>query len=345
MTKADKKFHKVVKEFYDGKLKSSSGKRVRDEKQAIAIAFSEARTIDPKYHVKKYSNGAKIIILDNATQLIFESAYKDYIESKYKEPFDEWLFFTAKGNKYLKRFAEIANSEANLTIEPQLNERGAKISNNSEHGGGKLDGEYHTNGGIRAIIKETKKPVEVENEELIVTKGVAQSKKEFICSGHPEAIVSELNIIHDGDKISDKQATCHLKQEIMERGKKIKSHLENIKTKRIQSMIIRDNELKNKQKMERGAKIEIVPTDIILKINEPKEFEIVKFLTKKDYSFLKIFKTNDICIYIGQPMEIENFSNFLDKYGIHYTEFDNEEELSNWLENQLPKRIQNKLQQ
>jgi len=38
----DKKFEKVMREFYDGKLKDSSGKLVTDKKRAIAIAFSES---------------------------------------------------------------------------------------------------------------------------------------------------------------------------------------------------------------------------------------------------------------------------------------------------------------
>lgn len=41
--KAQEKVGKVMKEFEDGKLKSSSGKKVTDKKQAIAIGISEAR--------------------------------------------------------------------------------------------------------------------------------------------------------------------------------------------------------------------------------------------------------------------------------------------------------------
>jgi len=40
---AEKKVGKVMKEFKEGKLKSSSGDKVRDRKQAIAIGISEAR--------------------------------------------------------------------------------------------------------------------------------------------------------------------------------------------------------------------------------------------------------------------------------------------------------------
>jgi hypothetical protein len=38
-----RKIHKVMKEFKEGDLKSSSGAEVKDRKQAVAIALSEAR--------------------------------------------------------------------------------------------------------------------------------------------------------------------------------------------------------------------------------------------------------------------------------------------------------------
>lgn len=40
--KAEKKISKVMTEFGKGKLKSSSGQKVKNPKQAIAIALSEA---------------------------------------------------------------------------------------------------------------------------------------------------------------------------------------------------------------------------------------------------------------------------------------------------------------
>jgi hypothetical protein len=40
-TKGKKKLDKVFREFKDGKLKSSDGKKVTNRKQAIAIALSE----------------------------------------------------------------------------------------------------------------------------------------------------------------------------------------------------------------------------------------------------------------------------------------------------------------
>ena len=39
-----KKFHKVMREYAEKRLKSSNGKKVTDRDQARAIAFSEARS-------------------------------------------------------------------------------------------------------------------------------------------------------------------------------------------------------------------------------------------------------------------------------------------------------------
>ena len=41
--KAEDKIHKVLREFKEGDLKSSSGRKVTSRKQAIAIGLSEAR--------------------------------------------------------------------------------------------------------------------------------------------------------------------------------------------------------------------------------------------------------------------------------------------------------------
>jgi hypothetical protein len=43
MNKAQKKIGKVMGEYKSGKLKSSSGQKVSNPKQAIAIAMSEAK--------------------------------------------------------------------------------------------------------------------------------------------------------------------------------------------------------------------------------------------------------------------------------------------------------------
>ena len=41
-TKAEKKISKVMREYKAGKLKSSSGEKVKSRDQAVAIAMSEA---------------------------------------------------------------------------------------------------------------------------------------------------------------------------------------------------------------------------------------------------------------------------------------------------------------
>jgi hypothetical protein len=49
----EKKIHKVMKEYKEGQLKSSSGDKVKSRKQAVAIALSEARSAGAKIPEKK----------------------------------------------------------------------------------------------------------------------------------------------------------------------------------------------------------------------------------------------------------------------------------------------------
>lgn len=51
--KAQDKIGKVMHEFKEGKLKSSSGKKVTSRKQAVAIGISEAREDGLKVPAKK----------------------------------------------------------------------------------------------------------------------------------------------------------------------------------------------------------------------------------------------------------------------------------------------------
>ena len=51
--KGKAKVHKVMKEYKQGALKSSSGGKVKSRKQAIAIALSEARESGAKIPKKK----------------------------------------------------------------------------------------------------------------------------------------------------------------------------------------------------------------------------------------------------------------------------------------------------
>jgi hypothetical protein len=46
--KKETKVRKVMREFKEGKLKSSSGSKVKNPKQAIAIALSEAERMKKK---------------------------------------------------------------------------------------------------------------------------------------------------------------------------------------------------------------------------------------------------------------------------------------------------------
>lgn len=50
---AQNKVAKVMHEFKEGKLKSSSGEKVKDRKQAIAIGISEAKAAGLKTPAKK----------------------------------------------------------------------------------------------------------------------------------------------------------------------------------------------------------------------------------------------------------------------------------------------------
>ena len=52
-TKGKNKIHKVMKEHKRGTLKSGSGKKVKNRKQAVAIALSEARKSGAKVPRKK----------------------------------------------------------------------------------------------------------------------------------------------------------------------------------------------------------------------------------------------------------------------------------------------------
>jgi hypothetical protein len=54
--KAQQKIKKVMHEFGEGKLKSSSGQKVKNRKQAVAIGISEAREEGYKVPAEKNDN-------------------------------------------------------------------------------------------------------------------------------------------------------------------------------------------------------------------------------------------------------------------------------------------------
>ena len=57
--KAEDKVHKVMHEYKEGHLKSSSGRKVTSRKQAIAIGISEAREQGAKVPAKKSSSSSR----------------------------------------------------------------------------------------------------------------------------------------------------------------------------------------------------------------------------------------------------------------------------------------------
>lgn len=58
-TAAQKKIGKVMDEFKEGKLKSSSGEKIKSREQAIAIGISEAKEAGLKVPPKKKKKAAK----------------------------------------------------------------------------------------------------------------------------------------------------------------------------------------------------------------------------------------------------------------------------------------------
>ena len=54
-TKGKSKIEKVMHEYKEGTLKSGSGKKVADRKQAVAVALSEARKAGARIPKKKAS--------------------------------------------------------------------------------------------------------------------------------------------------------------------------------------------------------------------------------------------------------------------------------------------------
>jgi hypothetical protein len=57
--KTQEKMEEVMHEYKEGDLKSSSGKKVKSRKQAVAIGLSEARQEGDKVPPKKTSKGSK----------------------------------------------------------------------------------------------------------------------------------------------------------------------------------------------------------------------------------------------------------------------------------------------
>lgn len=60
MAKGQKKIAKVMTEFKTGKLKSSSGSKVKSKKQAVVIALSEARQAGAKIPMSPAKRKARL---------------------------------------------------------------------------------------------------------------------------------------------------------------------------------------------------------------------------------------------------------------------------------------------
>lgn len=195
----------------------------------------------------------------------------------------------------------------------------------NELGGGK---KWSDKGNCQII--EFKDENKMENEKYKVV-------KVFRKSGRREVIEKNLSI-DEARRLVNTFPDSNTSMVVftkMKDGSKIKSHIDSRKNEKIERMIISDNQLK---KAQYGEKIE---EGSFAKINEPENFDILNFLysTKDDKPFIKVFKSGDICIY----KLTEDLTLFMTTYGIHYSEFDNKEELDNWLKSKLPARIKNKL--
>lgn len=93
---AKEKFKKVMAEWKDGKLESK-GEKVTDFNQAIAIAFSEARTIDPNYGKKKSATKKDYSKMKNPISL---EKTKEIVEFLKDNPDEETYLFRFKGIDY-----------------------------------------------------------------------------------------------------------------------------------------------------------------------------------------------------------------------------------------------------
>lgn len=76
--------------------------------------------------------------------------------------------------------------------------------------GGKLEGRFHRDGGIEGVINGSRKTVEMEKGEYVLTKNVGQIKTEYVCEGTPAGIASSVNQIGGGVKF-DRNGNCRIK--------------------------------------------------------------------------------------------------------------------------------------
>lgn len=168
-TMNSKKIVKVMREFKEGKLYSSSGDKVTDRKQAMAIAISEAKSskmaqggnadesyIAVKPHgedtskLEKYlsKNKFKITHSNSELHVLIESnsekkieALRDYLRS------NAWAFYVIGHYKFGGRI---------------------KKTNNGKNGG-LVGGKKHSKGGVKTVVVDDGRQVEIEAGEVIIT--------------------------------------------------------------------------------------------------------------------------------------------------------------------------------
>ena len=88
----------------------------------------------------------------------------------------------------------------------------------NSHKGGEVNGKSHLEGGEDFKIKGTNEKRELEDGELVLTKGVSSDTNEYTITGTPREIASELNEMHGGVSLKNPND-----MNILEKGGKIES--------------------------------------------------------------------------------------------------------------------------
>lgn len=218
---ANEKFEKVMHEYGKGKLYSGKHK-VTHPDQALAIAFSEAKKINPKFGIPKKNVGGlfseQIGITDEEAIFWWDEVlsekkkieFVDYALSTIKDPKDPDFYLRRKDylilteTKYKEFPVEIRNQIKTWLYSVPSKELKAEQ-------GMKLVGPSHEDGGIPGKIKESDQPIEVEGGEVIINKRSMKIKEHITCKGTPEGIASRINEIDgNGIKFSDQPGKCQI---------------------------------------------------------------------------------------------------------------------------------------
>lgn len=94
------------------------------------------------------------------------------------------------------------------------------------------------------------------------------------------------------------------------------------------------------EQYENGGQVE----NAFIKINQPLEFEVLELMNTNvpeynSFRMQKVLKSGNILIMSSS----DNLKKFLDQYQINYTEFENEQELQEFLKDQLPSKIKKRI--